>query len=145
MLRTSYGGSATSSLTALIPDHEGTTIATVNLSSGQTVKRQKTDPFGVGRSSDDTWISHRGYIGGTDDNTTGLTHLGAREYDPETGRFLSADPVLDIADPLSMNGYAYSNNSPVSHSDPSGLTTRVSVARRSSSSSARRAAAPGPR
>jgi hypothetical protein len=61
-------------LTALIPDHEGTTIATVNLSSGQTVKRQKTDPFGVGRSSDDTWISHRGYIGGTDDNTTGLTH-----------------------------------------------------------------------
>jgi RHS repeat-associated protein len=132
-------------LTALIPDHEGTTIATVNLSSGQTVKRQKTDPFGVGRTSDDTWISHRGYIGGTDDNTTGLTHLGAREYDPETGRFLSADPVLDIADPLSMNGYAYSNNSPVSHSDPSGLTTRVSVARRSSSSSARRAAAPGPR
>ncbi|WP_406477745.1 ricin-type beta-trefoil lectin domain protein [Streptomyces sp. NBC_01615] len=121
VLRASTRGSATSTLTALIADHQGTTIATVSLSSGQTVKRQKTDPFGVDRTTSDTWISHRGYIGGTDENTTGLTHLGAREYDPETGRFLSADPVLDIADPLSMNGYAYSGNSPVSHSDPSGL------------------------
>ncbi|WP_327428756.1 ricin-type beta-trefoil lectin domain protein [Streptomyces sp. NBC_01236] len=122
VLRASTRGSATSTLTALIADHQGTTIATVSLSSGQTVKRQKTDPFGVDRTTSDTWISHRGYIGGTDENTTGLTHLGAREYDPETGRFISADPVLDIADPLSMNGYAYSNNSPVSHSDPSGMS-----------------------
>jgi RHS repeat-associated protein len=124
VLRSSTRGSSTSTLIAQITDHQGTAIATVNLSSGQTVKRQKTDPFGVERGTgSDTWVSHRGYIGGTDDNTTGLTHLGAREYDPETGRFVSADPVLDIADPLSMNGYAYSNNSPVSHADPTGLKT----------------------
>ncbi|MCT9078513.1 ricin-type beta-trefoil lectin domain protein [Streptomyces fulvoviolaceus] len=121
VMRSSTRGSSTSTLIAMVADHQGTTIATINLSSGQTVKRQKTDAFGVERTSNDTWTSHRGYIGGTDDNTTGLTHLGAREYDPETGRFISADPVLDIADPMSMNGYAYSNNSPVSHSDPSGL------------------------
>ncbi|MER5386937.1 ricin-type beta-trefoil lectin domain protein [Streptomyces sp. NPDC002688] len=123
VLRASSRGSATSTLTAQIADHQGTTIATVSLSSGQTVKRQKTTPFGVERTTSDTWISHRGYIGGTDENTTGLTHLGARDYDPATGRFLTADPVLDIADPLSMNGYAYSNNSPVSNSDPTGLYT----------------------
>lgn len=121
VLRASSRGSVASTLTALIADHQGSAIASVSMASGQAITRQKTDPFGVARLSSDTWISHRGYIGGTDENTTGLTHLGAREYDPETGRFLSADPVLDIADPLSMNGYAYSNNSPVSHSDPTGL------------------------
>ncbi|MEU6380316.1 DddA-like double-stranded DNA deaminase toxin [Streptomyces sp. NPDC046909] len=121
VIRSSTLGSTSSSLIAMVTDHQGTALATVNLSSGQAVKRQKSDPFGVERTSSDTWTSHRGYIGGTDDSTTGLTHLGAREYDPETGRFISADPVLDIGDPLSLNGYAYSNNSPVSHSDPSGL------------------------
>lgn len=34
----------------------------------------------------------------TQDNT-GLTHLGAREYDPVTGRFISVDPLLDTGDP----------------------------------------------
>ncbi|MGW7207582.1 ricin-type beta-trefoil lectin domain protein [Streptomyces sp. NPDC054837] len=123
VMRSSTRGSSSSTLIAMITDQVGTAVATVNLSSGQAVKRQKTDPFGVERTSSDSWTSHRGYIGGTDDNTTGLTHLGAREYDPETGRFISADPLLDIADPLSMNGYAYSNNSPISHSDPTGLKT----------------------
>ena len=52
---------------------------------------------------------------------TDLTHVGAREYDQASGRFLSADPLVDIADPLQVNGYAYSNNSPVSKGDPTGL------------------------
>ncbi|MCI3269601.1 polymorphic toxin-type HINT domain-containing protein [Streptomyces cylindrosporus] len=121
VMRSSTLGSSNSTLIAMIADQHGTTTATVNLASGQAVKRQRTDPFGVERTTSDTWATHRGYIGGADDNTTGLTHLGAREYDPETGRFISADPLLDIADPALMNGYAYSNNSPVSHSDPSGL------------------------
>jgi hypothetical protein len=34
-------------------------------------------------------------------------HLGAREYDPSIGRFLSADPVMDIGDPQAWQGYAY--------------------------------------
>ena len=68
------------------------------------------------------WPNKRSYLGvGIDDEATGLTHIGAREYDQNTGRFLSADPIIDIADPLQMNGYAYSNNSPISMSDPTGL------------------------
>lgn len=62
------------------------------------------------------------YLGvGIDDTATGLTHIGAREYDQNTGRFLSADPLIDFADPLQMNGYTYANGNPVSSSDPTGL------------------------
>jgi serine/threonine protein kinase HipA of HipAB toxin-antitoxin module len=36
----------------------------------------------------------------------GLTHLGAREYDLATGRFLSDDPVMNTANPQQVNGLA---------------------------------------
>jgi Pretoxin HINT domain len=47
--------------------------------------------------------------------------LGAREYDPTTGRFISVDPLMDLADPQQWNAYTYSGNNPVTFSDPSGL------------------------
>ncbi|MEK8106461.1 RHS repeat-associated core domain-containing protein [Micromonospora sp. M12] len=62
-----------------------------------------------------------GLCRGTIDSSTGLTHLGAREYDAATGRFISVDPIVDFNDPQQMQGYAYANNSPVSFSDASGL------------------------
>ena len=70
------------------------------------------------------------------DAETGLMHMGAREYDPETSRFLQEDPILQdgpISDPKlfqrmnivdSMHGssslYQYAFNSPTNYSDPSG-------------------------
>ncbi|OYT69775.1 MAG: hypothetical protein CFK49_12115, partial [Armatimonadetes bacterium JP3_11] len=50
---------------------------------------------------------------------TGLYHVGAREYDPRTGRWLQRDPI-DAAsgDP---NLYRYCLNDPVNLVDPSGL------------------------
>ncbi|MGW6421023.1 polymorphic toxin-type HINT domain-containing protein, partial [Streptomyces sp. NPDC055055] len=60
-------------------------------------------------------------VGGTNDPDTGLTHLGAREYDPAIGRFISVDPILDLNDPQQSQGYSYGNNNPVSFSDPTGL------------------------
>ncbi|WP_052848920.1 ricin-type beta-trefoil lectin domain protein [Streptomyces avicenniae] len=113
------GGRAT--VSAQVTDHQGTAYADVTLSGGSAVSFSRTDPFGVERSQATGWRSHRSFVGGGDDDSTGLVHLGAREYDPYTGRFLSADPVLDLADPIQMNGYLYSANNPVTFSDPSGL------------------------
>ncbi len=84
------------------------------------VSRRRFTPFGEERGPAATWPGERGYVGGTKD-PTGLTHLGAREYDALTGRFISIDPVVDVGDPQQMQGYAYAGNSPVSYSDPDGL------------------------
>ncbi|WP_148283041.1 MULTISPECIES: RHS repeat-associated core domain-containing protein [Kitasatospora] len=84
--------------------------------------RRATDPFGNPRGTQPTgWTGTRGFVGGTADAATGLTTLGAREYQPATGRFVSTDPVLDPDDPQQWNGYAYGDNNPVNLSDPTGL------------------------
>ncbi|MFF4599820.1 RHS repeat-associated core domain-containing protein [Amycolatopsis sp. NPDC001319] len=49
-----------------------------------------------------------------------MENLGAREYDPTSGWFVSADPVFEQADPNQMGGYDYAGNDPVTSSDPSG-------------------------
>jgi RHS repeat-associated protein len=55
----------------------------------------------------------------------GHDFLNARFYDSSRGQFLSRDPVFwetkqNISDPQSLNSYAYSENSPIVRSDPSG-------------------------
>ncbi|MFD3472245.1 RHS repeat-associated core domain-containing protein [Streptomyces sp. NPDC058682] len=46
----------------------------------------------------------RGFVGGTRDRTTGLTHLGAREHDPVLGRFIAVDPLMVTDDPRLLHG-----------------------------------------
>ncbi|WP_228447325.1 polymorphic toxin-type HINT domain-containing protein [Streptomyces paludis] len=124
VVRTTTNGASTGhQLNVLITDAVGTANTTVSLTTGQSVTRRAFKPYGETRGTKPaTWPNKRGYLGsGIDDTATGLTHLGAREYDQAAGRFLSADPIIDITDPLQMNGYAYSNNSPISSSDPTGL------------------------
>ncbi|WP_308380060.1 ricin-type beta-trefoil lectin domain protein [Streptomyces sp. ISL-43] len=118
------GGKATGhKLTVLLTDHHNTATIAVEQKTGQPVTRRKSDPYGNQRGAMATnWSGSRTFLGtGVEDATTGLTHVGAREYEPATGRFISADPVLDITNPLQMNGYNYANNNPISQSDPSGL------------------------
>ena len=116
-MRTSDG-----TVTYLAGDHQGTAQIAIDAATQQTTVRRST-PFGGIRGLDDdaTWPNDKGFLGGTQD-PTGYTHLGAREYDPETGRFISIDPVLNLADQQSFNGYAYAENSPVTSSDPTGRT-----------------------
>lgn len=101
-------------------DHHGTGQATVDESGAITHRR--TTPFGEVRGTPPgQWPTEKGFVNGTEDSTTGLVNIGAREYDKITGRFISADPIVDIHDPQQMHGYAYANNNPISFSDPDGL------------------------
>ncbi|MCU1681798.1 MAG: repeat-containing protein [Amycolatopsis sp.] len=111
---------ATTGLTWLLNDNQGTTYATVNAGNLAVSKRWQ-DPYGTTRgAAASTWPDKHGYLGGYQ-NTTGLTHLGARDYDPTQGRFTSVDPVLDAEKPQQLNGYAYGFGDPVSNPDPTGL------------------------
>lgn len=124
VVRTTTNGALTGhKLSVLIADHLGTSNTSVELTGTQPVTRRAFKPYGDVRGAKPTaWPNKRSYLGtGIDDAATGLTHIGAREYDQGSGRFLSADPIIDIADPLQMNGYSYARNSPISTSDPDGL------------------------
>ncbi|GAA1686393.1 RHS repeat-associated core domain-containing protein [Kribbella yunnanensis] len=107
-------------LTWLGSDHHGSATVTVD-SQTQAYQRKRITPYGEVRGPiPSAWPGQKDFVGGTRDDSTGLVHLGAREYDPITGRFISVDPVVDAADPQQLNGYAYANNSPVSFIDADG-------------------------
>jgi RHS repeat-associated protein len=102
-----------------VANHQGTATAQVDAVS-MAVTQRRLMPYGEARGTQPTWLGTQGYVGGTSD-PSGLVHLGAREYDPSLGRFISVDPIMDMADPQQWNPYTYSNSSPVTLSDPSGL------------------------
>jgi len=112
---------AASGVVWLSGDHHDTAQISIN-AVGQAISIRRETPFGELRSTIGTWPSgmDKGFVGGTNDNT-GLAHLGAREYDPLIGRFISVDPVIDSNDPQQMHGYAYANNAPITASDANGL------------------------
>lgn len=61
------------------------------------------------------------YRGYRYDNETGLYYLQSRYYDPEIGRFISADDLLATScGVLEHNMYAYCNNNPINQMDSSG-------------------------
>ncbi|WP_329197543.1 RHS repeat-associated core domain-containing protein [Streptomyces sp. NBC_01435] len=86
-------------LTFLSADHHGSAELAID-STTQAVTQRRFDPYGVSRSEPTgEWPGEKGFVGGTVDEQTGLTHLGAREYDPGLGKFISVDPVVDYTDP----------------------------------------------
>lgn len=114
--RTKTGASG---VNTLITDHHGTAEIAINNSTNQATRRYH-DPYGNPRGTTTPWIDDKGFLGKPTD-TTGLTHIGARYYDPQIGRFITVDPLIDLTDPQQWQAYAYANNTPVTMSDPTGL------------------------
>ncbi|MEU4155633.1 RHS repeat-associated core domain-containing protein [Actinoplanes sp. NPDC026670] len=85
--------------------------------------RQYT-PYGEARGISMTIPDNRTFLNKTLNSTTGLIQVGARQYDPRIGRFISVDPLQNLATPQQWNGYSYANNSPATLSDPDGLEPR---------------------
>jgi len=84
-------------------------------------------PFGV-----EVPLSGQGeekYLGKKAPEEDGLYWFGARQYDPETGRFQGLDPVHGVlAAPQTLNRYAYATNDPVGNADPNGMCEFVCLA-----------------
>jgi RHS repeat-associated protein len=105
----------------LASDAQGTAQLSIDAAT-QALTQRRFTPFGAERGTAmGTWPDEKSFVGGTRDPSTGLIHLGAREYDPAIGRFISVDPLFNMDYPQGWDGYSYANNSPVSTSDPDGL------------------------
>lgn len=113
-----------SDLYYLTADDQDTATAEMNSSDG-TITRRYFDPFGQPRGKQPKWTSNFQFLNQPRNTFTagsGATTLtlGARDYNPWLGKFLSADPQLDTTDPQQTNGYSYANNNPVTKDDPTG-------------------------
>jgi len=105
-------------------DHLGSTRLKTN-STGGIVFSSNYIPFGPAYASEGN--EEFKYTGKHEDST-GLYYFGARYYDPETGRFITADTVLgDLNDPQSLNRYVYCRNNPLKYTDPDGRFWNVAI------------------
>lgn len=102
-------------------DQHGTNQVSVT-ATGFAVTRRDFDPYGnpIG-TTQGIWPDSHAFLNKPHNPATGLTDVGARQYDPTIGAFISVDPVLDPSNPGLWNPYGYSNNNPVTFSDPTGL------------------------
>jgi RHS repeat-associated protein len=110
-----------SSLAYLAGDQEGTASVAID-SASLTITRRYYDPYGnpVGTAAAGFPAGTRGFVGGSSDTATGLTNLGAREYQPGTASFVSPDPVLRPFDPEDLDPYTYAEGNPATYADPTG-------------------------
>ncbi|MFF3609283.1 ricin-type beta-trefoil lectin domain protein [Streptomyces sp. NPDC002463] len=116
--------SSTGSLTYQVTNAQGTATTAIDATS-LAVTRRSFDPYGNPRGTKPTsWVApdeNRGFLGRPTDTTTGLDLLGARNYDPTLGRFLTPDPLFEAGDPNQMGGYTYAGDNPATSSDANGL------------------------
>ncbi len=115
----------------LLRDHQGSTVLVTD-DAGNVSANLDYDAFGRrrivgGESAIASIIDEipRGYTGHEHLDKLGLIHMNGRVYDPELGRFLSADPIIQFSKNIqSYNRYAYVLNNPMSYTDPSGFSLR---------------------
>ncbi len=102
----------------LITDHLESVRAVVNAQTGEIVQRLDYDAFGRVILDTNPGFQPFGYAGGLYDYQTGLVRFGARDYDAESGRWTSKDPILFGG--RNSNLYGYVVNNPVNNVDPAG-------------------------
>jgi RHS repeat-associated protein len=101
----------------ILSDHLGSPRLIVNTSTGATVEEIDYDDFGNITNDTSPGLTPFGFAGGIYDKDTGLLRFGKRDYDPNTGRWTSKDPVQFAG---GLNLYAYSQDDPVNLVDPAG-------------------------
>ena len=106
-------------------------VDTITDGQGEIVHQQAFSLFGVKFSAN--WLeldisrdsanpyTTRGFTGHEHIEEFNLIHMNGRVYDPEVGRFLSADPFIQAPyNTQNYNRYSYVLNNPLKYVDPSG-------------------------
>ena len=109
----------------VISDHLGTPQQIVD-SAGTVVWKAAFLPFGKAQVLTETVSNNIRFPGQYFDAETGLHYNWNRYYDPDTGRYLTPDPIgLDGG----LNLYAYVAGDPVNGLDPTGLFLGSGIAK----------------
>ena len=104
---------------------QGDVIALVD-KSGKVVARYSYDAWGVCTIESDTsgcniaMINPYRYRGYYYDTETGFYYVSSRYYDPEIGRFINADSLINQNSVIGNNMFAYCLNNPVNMADNTG-------------------------
>ena len=109
-------------------DHLGSIIAITDETATVTEHRSY-DAWGKRRNINGTSMNNafvtpeqrHGFTGHEELDDVGLIHMNGRLYDPAIGRFISADPTIQMPEDMqNYNRYSYINNNPLSAVDYSG-------------------------
>ena len=111
----------------LLANQNGTNQVSVDPANSWAISRRWFDPYGnpLGTAQGAAFPGNHKFMNQPANATTGLTDMGARQYDPTIERFTSVDPVLSPDDLQAANGYRYADNNPITFTDASGLMARV--------------------
>lgn len=106
----------------LLEDRLGSTRIVVDAVGKVLARYAYPSPFGMPTLTEGTPQTDFLFTGEQCDSAAQLLYLRARYYDPQTGRFLSVDPLPGLlSDPQSFNRYVYASNDPVNRVDPTGM------------------------
>lgn len=122
-----YGHGRIETLDATTPTYYLTdalgTVTTATDANHTLWRDYRYEPFGAIRSSTGSVValgSQFGLAGEQLDQKTNLYNLRARNLDPNTGRFLSSDPLPAAHGTPDRSDYLYANNRPTLFTDPTG-------------------------
>lgn len=103
----------------IISDHLGSPRLVVKMSDGSIAQRMDHDEFGRVTVNTNPDTTPFGFAGGLYDHQTSLVRFGARDYDPEVGRWTAKDPILFGGGDANLFGYVFLD--PINFVDPKGL------------------------
>jgi len=104
----------------IIRDDLGSPRLVLDTQSGQVAEQLDYDEYGRTVTDTNPALQPFGYAGGLKDTDTGLVHFAARDYDPDTGRWTTKDPIGFHGGDTDL--YAYAGGDPVNSVDPTGLS-----------------------
>ena len=102
----------------IITDHLGSPRLVVNASTGAVAQRMDYNVLGRVIRDTNSCFQPFGFAGGLYDPDTKLVRFGARDYDAETGRWTSKDPIGFAGGDTNLFGYVLQD--PVNFIDPTG-------------------------
>jgi len=104
----------------IVADHLGSPRLVVDTATGAIAQRIDYDAWGNVLSDSNPGFQPFGFAGGLYDRDTRLVRFGARDYDPEVGRWTAKDPIRFGGGDANLYGYVVGN--PLNLLDPVGLT-----------------------